>query len=180
MVVEHVEEDLGPVNTVHETEDEVYDRLIAMCDEGIAKVHWRDRYKTEIELVKFENKGIVEDMEDFPQEIECKAKGGGVKSIQYDRLVAQMQRNRPSLSSDETERYILELSGMGFNDMVERIGIDIERDRGEEELFHDCQEEVGSAEDEKCLDKGKGWIQRSLFKLKEMISWRATALYKHE
>ena len=59
VVVEHVEEDLGPVNPVHETEDEVYDRLIAMCDEGIAKVHWRDRYKTEIELVKIENKGVV-------------------------------------------------------------------------------------------------------------------------
>ena len=52
---------------------------------------------------------------------------------------------------------------MGVNDMVERISIDIERDRAEEELFHDCQEEVGSAEDEKRLDKGKYWIQRSLF-----------------
>ena len=87
---------------------------------------------------------------------------------EYDR----MKKNHPSLSSDETERYILELSGMSFDDIVERIGIDIERDREEEELFHDCQEEIGGAEDEKRLDRGKGWIQRSLFKLKERISWR--------
>ena len=82
VMVEQVKEDLGPVHLVHETECEV-----------------------------------------------------------YDRLVAQMQRNCPSLSSDETDRYILELSGMGFDDIVERIGIDIERDREEEEPFHECQEE---------------------------------------
>ena len=69
VVVEHVEEGLGPVNPVHLTEDEVYDRLMAMCDESIAKVHWIDKYKTE--LVKFENKGFVEDMEDI-------AGGGGM------------------------------------------------------------------------------------------------------
>ena len=34
--------------------------------------------------------GHGEDMEDFPQEIECKTKGGGVKNNQYDGLIAQM------------------------------------------------------------------------------------------
>ena len=104
------------MNSVHLTEDDVWNRVMSKVEESIAKVHWIDKYKTE--LVKFENKGFVEDMEDiaggggmnlnnepdargvgekklalkerrerfaghgedmedFPQEVECKAEGGG-------------------------------------------------------------------------------------------------------
>ena len=127
--------------------------------------------------------GHVEDMddieakkrEDFPQGVGCKARGGGVKGKKYDKLIAQLQKNHPNLSSAEAERYVLELrnsnngklSGMGFKDIIKRIGIVIERDRG--------MSGGGSAEDEKCLDKRRDSIQRSLFKLKEMVSWRTAA-----
>ena len=53
VVVEHVEEGLGAMNSMHLTKDEVYDRLMAMCDESIALSKQRQIDKSSLGLPQF-------------------------------------------------------------------------------------------------------------------------------